>query len=251
MSAADRQAVINGLQQAKTSGAYDDLTELHQNAMLRNGNDWHRKPIFLPVHRWFILQLEAAIGVPMPYWDWVANRALPAGVGGNGSAAQGYRITTGPFRDWISRIFDTASGGFVDRPGILRQTATNAASLPTAAQMTRVMAQTVYDAAPWDQRSTTGFRNWVEGGFGLPKPAVHNRVHEWIGGDMRAGTSPNDPLFWFHHVNVDRIWAGWQNRRGVTNYAGPAEQGPDAPMPLTPGVTPSQMFSFRPYDRLP
>ena len=22
--------------------------------------------------------------------------------------------------------------------------------------------------------------------------------------------SPNDPMFWLHHANVDRIWAVWQ-----------------------------------------
>lgn len=251
MNTAARNAVIAGFQRAKDSGAYDALTELHQRAMLGGGENWHRKPIFLPVHRWFLLKLEEAIGVPMPYWDWVFNRALPPGVGGNGSSVEGWRVTTGPFRDWNSRILDTATNSFVSRPGILRQTAQFATSLPTGAQMSRVMAQTVYDAPPWDQRSRTGFRNWLEGGFGLPRPAVHNRVHEWVGGDMRTGTSPNDPLFWFHHCQVDRTWAGWQQRRGAATYVGPAGQGPDEPMPLADGTTPAQMFPIAPYDRLP
>lgn len=25
-------------------------------------------------------------------------------------------------------------------------------------------------------------------------------------------TSPNDPAFFFHHANVDRMWTIWQNR---------------------------------------
>ena len=28
--------------------------------------------------------------------------------------------------------------------------------------------------------------------------------------------SPNDPTFWLHHCNVDRIWAAWENRHGVS-----------------------------------
>ena len=39
----------------------------------------------------------------------------------------------------------------------------------------------------------------------------HNRGHNWIGGDMaNVQMSPNDPAFWFHHAQVDRIWAKWQ-----------------------------------------
>jgi tyrosinase len=37
-------------------------------------------------------------------------------------------------------------------------------------------------------------------------------VHVFVGGDMEMGTSPNDPLFYVNHANVDRIWAAWQRR---------------------------------------
>src|SRR3954466_11277383 len=97
MSGADRQVVIQGLQKAKASGAYDRLTELHQRAMFGDANEWHRRPILLPAHRWFLLQLEAATVFPMPYWNWTVDRGLPPGLGGNGTSAQGYRVTTGPF----------------------------------------------------------------------------------------------------------------------------------------------------------
>ena len=63
-----------------------------------------------------------------------------------------------------------------------------------------------YDISPWD-RNSEGFRNELEG---WPNgPIVHNRVHVWIGGDMGPATSPNDPVFYLNHCNVDRIWAGW------------------------------------------
>src|SRR5215212_9837349 len=97
MSTTDRNAVLAGFQRAKTSGAYDRLTELHQRAMLGDANEWHRGPRLLPAHRWFLIQLENAIGVPVPYWDWVTNRALPTGFGPNGTASAGYRMTSGPF----------------------------------------------------------------------------------------------------------------------------------------------------------
>ena len=40
----------------------------------------------------------------------------------------------------------------------------------------------------------------------------HNRGHRWIGGTMAEMESPKDPAFWFHHAQVDRIWALWQER---------------------------------------
>lgn len=39
---------------------------------------------------------------------------------------------------------------------------------------------------------------------------THNSGHRWIGGHMGRSASPNDPIFWLHHANVDRIWALWQ-----------------------------------------
>ena len=48
----------------------------------------------------------------------------------------------------------------------------------------------------------------------------HNMVHIFVGGDMvNLNTSPVDPLFWFHHSNVDRIWAQWSSIWGDANYA--------------------------------
>jgi hypothetical protein len=48
----------------------------------------------------------------------------------------------------------------------------------------------------------------------------HNLVHLFVGGDMvDLSTSPADPLFWFHHSNVDRIWAQWSSIWGEDHYA--------------------------------
>jgi tyrosinase len=54
---------------------------------------------------------------------------------------------------------------------------------------------------------------------------MHNVVHLWtggviklngkvIGGNMTTSTSPNDPAFWLHHANIDRIWSAWMQRHG-------------------------------------
>ena len=43
----------------------------------------------------------------------------------------------------------------------------------------------------------------------VPPPSLHNRVHVFVGGDMSPSTSPNDPVFYLNHCNVDRIWEAW------------------------------------------
>lgn len=250
LTATEQQAVIDGFLRVKAAGTYDNLTRMHQQAMTGMSTDWHQRSIFLPVHRWFLSQLENAMGVAIPYWDWV-NQGFPSGLGGNGTAAQGYRVTTGPFAGWSSVVYNSSTGAFSTRAGLIRQFANSAATLPTAAQQNSILAQTVYDSAPWNSSATRGIRNWMEGFTGNPGPAMHNRVHEWVGGDMRVGTSPNDPVFWLHHANVDRIWGGWQSRRGLSSYAAPSGQGPNDPMPSTGGVTPAQMFPIPNYDLLP
>ncbi|HEX5186661.1 MAG TPA: tyrosinase family protein, partial [Nitrososphaeraceae archaeon] len=36
---------------------------------------------------------------------------------------------------------------------------------------------------------------------------MHNIVQMWVGGTMtRMMYSPQDPIFWHYHANVDRIW---------------------------------------------
>jgi tyrosinase len=74
---------------------------------------------------------------------------------------------------------------------------------------------TPYDHSPWN-RNSTGFRNNLEGWQQNPGPGMHNRVHVWVGGDMLPATSPNDPVFFLNHCNVDRIWEAWMQNHGRT-----------------------------------
>jgi len=54
-------------------------------------------------------------------------------------------------------------------------------------------------------------------------------VHVWVGGDMGASTSPNDPVFYLNHAHVDRIWAAWQ-RRNPTSAHLPRQNDTTAPV---------------------
>lgn len=65
--------------------------------------------------------------------------------------------------------------------------------LPTLADFTTVDSQTIF---PSFQRTLE--LSW------------HGSVHVAIGGDMNSAASPEDPLFYLHHANIDRAWAKWQ-----------------------------------------
>lgn len=76
-------------------------------------------------------------------------------------------------------------------------------------------------------------RNVIEGwATTRGEPEIHNRTHVWIGGTMSGSDSPNDPLFFLHHCNIDRLWALWQFRH-------PGQQYPEVvPNVVPPGNRP-------------
>jgi tyrosinase len=90
--------------------------------------------------------------------------------------------------------------------------------LPTPSEVNACLAIGTYDSAPYnDSQSLASFRNQLEGWHVPPGSTVvdgmHNLVHVWVGGTqgtMLPSTSPNDPIFFLHHCNIDRLWALWQ-----------------------------------------
>ncbi|KAI0975543.1 hypothetical protein F4678DRAFT_456897 [Xylaria arbuscula] len=48
----------------------------------------------------------------------------------------------------------------------------------------------------------SAFRYVIEG-------TLHNVIHLEVVGDLDELTAPNDPIFWLHHVQLDRLWWQW------------------------------------------
>jgi tyrosinase len=69
-----------------------------------------------------------------------------------------------------------------------------------------------------------GETDYVNFNFSLEGP--HGSVHVLVGGgggDMSSiGRSANDPIFWLHHCNIDRLWNVWLNQSGNQNPTDPA-----------------------------
>src|SRR5262249_22153742 len=91
--------------------------------------------------------------------------------------------------------------------------------LPTPTSVKNALALTTYDVTPWNisAAGANSFRNTLEGWVG-PRQ-IHNAVHRWVDGSMQPGTSPNDPVFFLHHCNIDRLWAVWEQKHpAVAHY---------------------------------
>ncbi len=232
---------------ARAVSTYDLFSVWHHLTMMRltppgnsaGRNAAHRGPIFLPWHRVMLLIFERNLqrvlvdaDFGLPYWDWAADGDLPAAqqktarvwradcMGGQGDPVQ-----TGPFafrpadpNTWRVRIAANAQGALISvNRGLRRSFGTSGVStLPQTQNVTNALQLTPYDRPNWDTGSA-GFRNRLEGWSSeatLPEIGLHNRVHVWVGGDMGPSTSPNDPIFYLNHCNVDRVWEGWMQRHG-------------------------------------
>jgi tyrosinase len=151
----------------------------------------------------------------------------------------------------IDSLFAPVNNNPDDTPFLVRAMGKMPAgySMPTQAEMQFLMDIPTYDVAPYDATADTtkSFRNYLEGWRGvigmqcnngsmdvIPGPtrrsALHNVVHLYVGGifvdkegnhrvgHMCMSTSPNDPVFFLHHANIDRLWTIWMKKHGK-NYA--------------------------------
>ncbi|WP_433260577.1 tyrosinase family protein [Actinosynnema sp. CS-041913] len=227
LTATERSNLVNALLTLKQNGRYDLFVRLHIDRA--NGDsDWstrigHRSPSFLPWHRKYLIDFELALqevdpSVTLPYWDWTTAGSTSTlwsndFMGPNGTSTANWRVNAGPFAQSTGRWTLNVRS---DSANYLRRSfGTGGLRLPAASEVSSVLGLTTYDTSPWNSTSTNSFRNYLEGFRG---PNVHNRVHNWVSGTMAGAGSPNDPVFWLHHCNVDRLWSQWQARNPGLTY---------------------------------
>jgi hypothetical protein len=276
LTAAERANLIAAIKALKASGKYDQYINEHQTAMNQAAvlpgepndpnfrNIAHRGPAFGPWHREllrrFELDLQAEVpGVTLPYWDWAADSALanPEAapiwqsdlMGGDGDPNNGGQVSTGPFKFDANdpNTWRVVTTGGDPGPGLSR-TLGQGGHLPTQSEIDTVANITPYDAPPWRTTSNPSFRNSLEG-WNPATPNLHNNVHVWVGGSMLPGTSPNDPVFFLHHCNVDRLWWQWQQNHPDAGYL-PTSAGPpghnlnDQMSPWDAATTPASVLDI-------
>ncbi len=186
--------------QANIHGTYDTPTTPAQTQSWNQCE--HGSFYFLSWHRMYLYFfdriLRAAAGDPnlvLPYWDWTdpAQRTLPVA-----------------FR----QPADASNSLYIASPG--RPAALNAGTASLS-------AATVDDSGAFADVAyeTGGFSGHGFGGgasspmqfssaYGDLEMQPHNVVHSALGGLMGdPNTAAEDPIFWLHHANVDRLWNRW------------------------------------------
>jgi len=237
---------VSHMPPVNASGSYyDDLVYMHMDLNTRI----HFTGQFLPWHRWYVYVFEQSLknkcgytGVS-PYWDWRIDapdfhessfwkdRDPKSGLGGWGDPNEDFRVPDGGFNK-LHLSYPS--------PHILRRNFTLlafASSFLPAEYFTEPQkeANTSFTASAINTllKTTRGnYRNF-QAGFEAFEGA-HSAVHLIVGGDL-AGTcpknapsscaegptwSPNEPLFWMHHVMIDKVWHEWQVRNPNEFYGG-------------------------------
>jgi hypothetical protein len=182
----------------KTPSAPNRTTALAMWDTCEAHTDSSRENFFLPWHRLYVLQFEDIIrkisGEPkftLPYWNYTdaVSRALPMQFRLKNDA-----VWKPLYRD--SRNAETNAGTPIDK-------APNALPIDLGA-----MKSPTYQGTDADAGFCANLDN-----------APHGSVHVDVGNTRGMGRVPwaaNDPIFWLHHCNIDRIWASW-NKAGGTN----------------------------------
>lgn len=183
----------------------------------------HWGPAFLPWHRHFLLRLEWELRqfddrVSLPYWDW--------------TRADSQDIDAEPWKSFFGGR--NKSGGRFDHWDFVRRSDAAGNVLPSLNQVLDELSAGNYAA------------------FRAIECGTHVNAHVWVGESMAGGRSPDDPLFYLHHCNVDRIWAIWQLNHpapGVEQYStGPSTCNEDEDAfvglnsPMHGGATPASML---------
>ncbi|MDJ0817423.1 MAG: tyrosinase family protein [Desulfobacterales bacterium] len=229
--------------QAQADGAqnrYDDYVWMHKAAF----SLIHLGPAFGPWHREILRQFELDLrdvsgnpNIYIPYWDWpTARQPNDPGwpfindlMGGLGTGANN-AVEAGPFAgstgNWDINVKDVGDTHTVLR----RVSSTNptSQSLPDDTDVRDSLGAQPYDSNPYNDnnfpsnaQASASFRKSLE--FFL-----HNGPHNWVGNqnntlflDMMARSSPNDPIFFLHHAQVDRMWSLWQDKYPNLNHFEP------------------------------
>jgi tyrosinase len=243
LSSPKQQEFLAAIRTLKENGSYDDFTWTHIN----NHRFSHGTPEFLPWHRWFIHVFETQLmtaandcTMTLPYWDWELDTLNETTASimdsfGRGSFFIGAASMSDPNISQLQRQSGCNWPILSERgiwEGCLERDYDERFQYWGEAQIYAMIAD--YPQFGDDFAAANGGipengaeigvtpddphnNSWMEGinGFRIIfEGGSHAAVHNFLGGTMPGMMSPNDPLFYLHHANVDRIWALWQDYHG-------------------------------------
>src|SRR3984885_8625264 len=171
----------------------------------------HQTWFFLPWHRAYlycwesivqaaIVEIGGPAGWSLPYWN--------------------YSNTTNPNARILPPAFraSTLPDGTTPNP-LLCQRGSKANSgqvvFPASHVSLAALNEPLFPGAPHGGSTgfggpVTGFPNHSGAASGVLENVPHNAVHVDVSGLMQdPDTAAQDPIFWLHHANIDRLWTVW------------------------------------------
>eukprot|EP01064_Diplonema_japonicum_P022795 TRINITY_DN32_c0_g1_i15.p1 TRINITY_DN32_c0_g1~~TRINITY_DN32_c0_g1_i15.p1 ORF type:complete len:554 (+),score=170.35 TRINITY_DN32_c0_g1_i15:134-1795(+) len=201
LSCTEREHFIEAVRtlHSENTTDYHDLSQLHRN----NGRYAHGTSAFLPWHRWFLVGYENALRslpgfecMTVPYWDWERDDAEERFSTTFRAKTFGTRSGVGGWPD--NCVTEGVAAGWTASDGDCLSRNWGGAGFTGAMEISAIIT------------SNAAFRNFRPALEGNP----HAAPHIYVSGHMGSYLSPDDPLFFVHHANVDRIWALWQDYHG-------------------------------------
>jgi len=172
---------------------------------------------FLSWHRMYLFHLEYLLqnalqnpNFGLPYWNWRSEQSFNEGIPAAISLETLNNGEINPLsKSHMKFEVRNPQGGveLIDRDTVRPKPDTRRTTLR---DISNIMRQSQIDLP--DLYNNSDFNQFSE----FLRNGYHNGIHSWVGGDMGVVEfAAYDPLFWFHHCNVDRIWAIWQNKNGI------------------------------------
>lgn len=270
---------LNVAPRYRNSSWYDLMDIIHgtnypQNSFAHMGvhfGTWHR--VFMWLMDFGMNQVSDTPWETLlaPYWDWtnpVETTALYNAMGRDGNPFD-HQCIAGPFA-WPEYNISIKNGFYpldvkqwqcvtraISQEGTGVTDLEMASHLPSFPDVLNAMVDQRYDNQPYDDSAmgAMSFRNNLEGYGGWDNQGVdlvksghrmhgfHNIVHLDVGDTMATLVSPNDPIFWTHHGNIDRMLQTWLVQNGDMYGTGPPKR--EGETPLTRGY-PAQIYKVEP-----
>ncbi|ELU13195.1 hypothetical protein CAPTEDRAFT_17975 [Capitella teleta] len=208
----------------------------------------HNGPGFLTWHRLYLMMMEREMGrvagdpfFALPYWNWsgagVECSVCTDDLAGSINWSDPLRtLSTGsPFSRWESACElkdDSVPCAVypcdlrVPRGPVIRDPEASVSPfLPPMEDVIFTLSQATFDLYPFTPATSRySFRNCIEGFGGASgvfhetgNATMHIQVHSFFRGTIsQVSSSPDDPLFFFHHTYIDKLFEVWLRMYNAT-----------------------------------
>ncbi len=156
-----------------------------------------QETFFCPWHRWYLYYFEQIVRYvlgddefSLPYWNYLSGDVKDLSI-------------PEPFRDSASPLFRANRNSWVNAGERIDKQNPGSMNL--------------------DALGEPGYIDEPNGGIGFCPQLdgnPHGLVHVYVGTRTNMGAVPfaaNDPIFYLHHCNIDRLWESWNRAAGHNN----------------------------------